>query len=272
MLERNLKIGLALGCGGARGLAHIGILKALEKESIKIDYIAGVSMGSLIASCYALGIDLEYLETEALKFDKRSALRRITDFSTFRRSVIKGKKIYKYIHDLVGDNEFSDCKIPLEIIAADLISGEEMVFKNGHLVRAIQASISVPGIFPPVKYEDKYLVDGGALNSVPINRVEEMGADIIIGVDLLSRGLVGKIEMENPSMITTLLRAYEIMRYQPVRIEYEKEESKYLLIKPKFSKLDSFKFHEVEKFIKSGEEAVAEIMPLLKSKIEKYKI
>jgi len=269
MTEKRPKIGIALGCGGARGLAHLGVLKVLEREGIKIDMGVGVSIGSLIGAYFALGRDLSELEREALSFNKRKALSRLVDLSTFRRSILRGKKAQRYIEKMFGEADFKDLEIPFEILAADLGNGKEVIIKSGSIAKAIQASISVPGIFPPVKYGDSYLVDGGIINPTPTEKAEKMGADIVIGVDLIKRS-VDKIE--NPSLVTTLLLSYEIIRNQGAMYCYGRTENGAIIIRPKISgAVNAFRFDDIGKFIRAGESAAEAAMPEIKKRIKEYK-
>lgn len=261
-------IGLALGGGGARGLAHIGVLKVLEENDIKPDYVAGVSMGAFVGACYTLGADLEEMEKEATGFTKTKAIKKTLDLNNPRRSILKGEKVYNYIKRWVGDSTFGDTEIPLRIIATDLASGEEVVLKRGSLADAIRASISVPGIFPPVKINNRYLVDGGVLNCTPVNALEKMGADIIIGVDLIIKR---KVEMEKPSMIATLVQSYEVMRSHGAKNNIENINKNAIIIKPHLrGTIDSFKFYNIKKFIESGEKATRTSLPKIKKRIRDF--
>ena len=255
MNKKRKKIGLVLGSGGARGLAHLGVLKVLEKENIKIDYLVGVSMGSLIAAYYALGLNLEKLEAEAIKMTRTRAIRKLLDLSDPRKSIIRGQKIKKYIEELIGDSSFSDIKIPLQIIATNLSNGAEVILSQGNLIQAIQASISVPGILAPVKINNKYLVDGGVIDPTPIDIPKRMGADIIIGVDLTIQRNIKFTK--DPSLIMTLMQSYDIIRTQAVQFNINKvrdNKKNIILIKPEpRSTIDSFKFHKIREFIKAGE-------------------
>ncbi|SRR6056297_1319048 len=264
--KKKKKIGLALGGGGARGLAHIGVLKVLEEHGIKPDYMSGVSMGAVIGAFYTTGSDLKKIEEEAVGLTKTKAIKKLLDLNNPKKSILKGKKAYKYIKNWIGESTFGDTKVPFRIIATDLTNGEEVVLKRGSLADAVRASISVPGIFPPVKISNRYLVDGGVLNSTPVSVLERMGADIIIGVDLIIKR---KVEMENPSMMATLIQSYEVMRSYGTKVNIEKINKNAIVIKPKLrGTIDSFKFYDIDKFIKSGEKAAEEAMPEIKKKLE----
>lgn len=258
------KIGLALGSGGARGIAHIGVLKELEKNKIKIDFLSACSMGALIGAYYALEGDIKELEKIALSFNKKRALNKIIDLNWPKNSLIKGKKIYAFIKELVQDKKFSDTNIPFKIISTDLKSGKEIILEDGKLADAIMASISVPGIFPPVKIKEKYLLDGGLVNPTPIDTVKEMGSDLIIGVDFF----INNQEIFNkPTLFNVLMQSYEIIREMAVKNKLQKNKNLFI-IKPEIrNTIDSFKFHKIEKFIVSGEKAAQKEIPKIKKAI-----
>lgn len=268
-MQKEPKIGIALGGGGARGIAHIGVLKVLKKEGIKIDFISGASMGSLIGACYSLGISLEELEAEALSFNKRKALSQLFDFNNPKISLLGNTKITKYINKYLRNADFEDTKIPLQIVATSLASGKEVVLKKGDLSKAVIASISVPGIFPPVKIDDEYLIDGGIVNCTPVDLVEKMGSDIVIGVDFIIKK---EIEiLKHPSIIETLMQSYEIIRSNGTLANIKKVNSDLILIQPHLrGSIDSFKFYDIGKFIESGEKAALKMIPEIKEKIAKF--
>ncbi len=258
------KIGLALGSGGARGIAHIGVLKELEKNNIKIDYLAGCSMGALIGGSYALSKNIKELEEIALSFNKRWSLNKIADLNLPHKSLIKGFKVSNFIKSLVYDKKFNETKIPLKIIATELASGDEVVLDKGKISDAIRASISLPGIFPLIKINNKYLLDGGLVNPTPADIVQKMGADITIAVDFI---INSKQEFKNPGIFTVLMQSYEIMREQAVKHRI-KEKKNLIIIKPDIrSAIDSFKFRDIEKIIESGAKATRKAMPQIKSLI-----
>jgi NTE family protein len=264
---KNKKIGLALGGGGARGLAHIGALKVLVEEGIRFDMISGCSMGAFIAAYYALGLDLEKLEKEVSGYTKSKAIKKLLDLGLPREAILKGEKSKKYIKELIGEKVvFGQTKIPLYIITTDLSTGEEVVLKKGNISEAIMASISVPGIFPPVKLDGKYLIDGGVVNPTPIDTVINGGADVVIGVDLVMKR---EVDIKNPNLVTTLLQSYEIIRTQAVKFNLSKVGKNTLIIKPKMrGTIDSFKFYDIDKFIKAGEVATREALPEIKKLIK----
>jgi NTE family protein len=182
--KKGLKIGLALGGGSARGLAHVGVILALEAYNIPIDIIAGTSIGSVIGSLYASGATVKQLEEVALSIKKSKTLFMIDP--VFPHSgLISGDRIEKMLNQLaLKDKTFDDLSIPFAAVATEIENGAEVIINQGKLIDAVRASISIPGIFTPVKYQDYYLVDGGVVNPVPVDAVQMMGADIIIAVSL----------------------------------------------------------------------------------------
>jgi NTE family protein len=206
------KVGLILSGGGAKGLAHVGVLKVLEEAGIRPDYIGGTSMGSIVGGLYAIGYSVDDLENIAKNTNWEYYLtdeisrRNLTieekeDYDRFFISfpvkdnkikipsgVINGQNIENLFNKLCAPvyntRDFNDFQIPFLCIATDMETGEEVLFNKGYLPRALRASMSIPSIFNPIEIDDKLLVDGGVVNNFPVARVKDMGADILIGVDV----------------------------------------------------------------------------------------
>ncbi len=258
-MVNNKKIGLALGGGGARGIAHIGVVKKLLDTDIKPDLVAGSSMGAIVAAFLALDYDWEELEKEALSYDKKKAIKTWLDLAKPGQAVLKGRKIRNFLKQKFDDLEFKDTKIPLRIVACDLESGEEVIIKKGRIVDAIYASICVPGIFSPVKIDNRILIDGSVVNPTPADIAKDMGADVIIAVDLISKNQE-KIE-KIPGLVTTLILAFEIIRRQSIKYKLKTFDKNTVMVKPKIRDIiDSFKFYNISKFIKSGEDATEDVL------------
>ena len=182
--KKGLKFGLALGGGSARGLAHVGVIQVLEAYGIPIDMIAGTSIGSVIGSLYASGASIEQLEKAALSM-KRSKSLSLLDLALPHSGFIKGDRAKKILKTIALKNKtFDDLNIPFAAVATIIENGTEVVINQGKVIDAVRASISIPGIFTPVKYRNYYLVDGGLVNPVPVDVTRNMGADIIIAVSL----------------------------------------------------------------------------------------
>lgn len=177
------RIGLALGSGGARGWAHIGVIKALRDAGIEIACVAGASMGSLVGS--ALASDrMDILESSARRLDWRQALYNFLEMSFPRSGLIDGAKVVEFIREHVAQRTIEELRMPYAAVATDIRTGDEVVIRKGDLIEAIRASISIPGIFTPVLRDGVELVDGGLVNPVPVNVVRSLGADYVIAVDV----------------------------------------------------------------------------------------
>ncbi|MEA2078408.1 MAG: patatin-like phospholipase family protein [Pseudomonadota bacterium] len=184
------KIGLALGSGSARGLAHIGVIRALEEAGIKIDCVAGTSIGSLIGSVYASG-KLDALEKVYLGFDWKK-IAYFFDVVLPKSGLIDGKKVADFVREYVHAETIEHLPLPFQAVATDIETGKEVWIDQGDVIEAVRASISVPGIFTPVRRNGRVLVDGGLLNPVPVSTARSMGAAIVIAVDLNHGIVVGK--------------------------------------------------------------------------------
>jgi NTE family protein len=179
------KIGLALSGGGARGFAHVGVLKGLETAGIEIDYLAGASMGGLIGACFAVGKSADDLEERVLELSRMRQLMKLIDLAPYRRGLLEGNKVRAYLADLIDEEcTFESLQIPLSVTAVDLLQGKEVVLNHGLLLPAIMSTIAIPGLFPPHTLGSYRLVDGGVLNNLPFDHVRSMGADIVIAVDV----------------------------------------------------------------------------------------
>lgn len=182
------RVGLSLSGGGARGLAHIGVLKALERANIPIDVLTGTSMGGAIAAGYATGLDAAALQEYARKLSNvRMALRLLDWAVPGSGSLLHGKRLLNYLEDYLRRYTFDELKIPLAVVAVDLNSGQEVILQQGSVALAVRATVAVPGLFPPVEMDGKRLVDGGLLNNLPADVARQMGAEVVIAVDVGSR-------------------------------------------------------------------------------------
>ena len=252
-MKKRKTVGLVLGGGGARGLAHIGVLRILEEKGIKPSIIIGSSIGAVIGAGFALGLNADELEVEALRYKGRWTIAKFFDFNIPTTSLLRGKKINKYLNTFYNDAHFSDCQIPLRIVTTDLENAKAEVIRSGNIADAVQASIAVPGIFPPVRMNEKWLVDGGVINPTPIDYAEKEGADLIIAVDLIMKR---KVRILKPNILSTVLLSYEIIRTQIIKDKLQAKKGSVIIIKPKMSDtIDSFKFSQIDEFIQSGEEA-----------------
>ena len=186
LTKKKRKIGLALGSGAAKGLAHIGVIKELENRGISIDVISGSSIGALIGACYAIKGSIKEIEALILGINwKRLAQLLDPNIVLFSKGAIYGKKIKELLRTIIGGVEFKDLKIPLSVVTTDAETGEEVILDKGSVLNAVRASISIPGIFTPVKLENRYLMDGGIINPVPVSVIKRMGSDFSIACNVV---------------------------------------------------------------------------------------
>ena len=181
--EKRPRLGLALGAGAARGMAHLGVLRELEKAGLAPDVVAGTSIGALVGGMYAAG-KLDRLTEVALGLDWKQIARYFVEISFPRSGLIEGNKLTALLAEIVGEVELTELALPFRAVTTNLMTGEEVVISDGDLVEAIRASIAVPGIFTPARRGDDLLVDGGLVNPVPVSVCRTMGAERIIAVDL----------------------------------------------------------------------------------------
>jgi NTE family protein len=181
------RIGLVLGGGGARGLAHIGVVMALQRAGIPIAAVAGTSMGGLVGALFAAGVATDVIEREIAELGRWTAQLRLVDISLSSGGLsVRGRRVYDLMADLIGPTAtFADLQIPLAVVATDIRSGRDIVIQGGRVIDAVRATISIPGVFLPVDLGDLRLVDGGVLNNVPVDVARGMGVDHVIAVDVL---------------------------------------------------------------------------------------
>lgn len=188
------KIALVLSGGGARGLAHIGAIETLESHGYEITSIAGCSMGALIGGMYAAG-KLPEVKDWVLALDRRKVLS-LVDFSLSLTHLVKGDRVMEALKEIVPDVNIEDLPIPYTAVATDWNSGKEVVFDHGSLYDAIRASISIPLFLNPVRREDMLLVDGGLVNSLPLNRVVRHSGDLLFGINVSTHDYQGELLMQ----------------------------------------------------------------------------
>jgi len=284
-----LNIGLALGGGGARGLAHIGVIKVLERENIPIDLITGTSMGAIIGGVYALEKDILSIEKNTKKYsdigrfdidfiisekdrkDKPFILKKVSEFLKkgyilnleFRQRYInEGEELRKVIKELVDDKTFEDTKIPFAAVAADLVKGEKVILQTGKLFDALLASASIPGMFPPLMANRKVLVDGGIVEVVPIEAARSLGANFIIAVNVSST-LKKRYEFSNAVEILFWSDSITSNELRKLQLSFAD-----VVITPKVERFHWSDFSKPEKCIKEGEIAAQNSMSELKEKLK----
>jgi|GEM_PF-17792 len=276
-IKRDLKVGLVLSGGGAKGLAHIGALKVLEEEGIRIDYIGGTSMGAMIGGLYAAGysvaeIDSIYKATNFEEIIQDELPRRSKSFYVreneqkyaisfpFQKlkfgipvSLSKGQNTYdlftRLLYDYRFTTDFNDLPIPFLCIATDIETGEQVVFNKGNLAQAIVASGSFPTIFSPMEIDGRYLLDGGIVNNYPVEEVRKKGVDIIIGVDVQT-SLSQREELNSMPKIVM-----QIINFQMLNTIEEKRKATDIYIKPDIKGYNVISFNDASKIVENGKVA-----------------
>ena len=243
-------LGLALGSGGSRGVAHVGFLAALEEENIKPDFIAGCSMGAVVGGCYASGMTVGEMKKVILSFKMRDILD-VSPAIISKMSLLRGRKMLNLLIKNLKVENLEDMRIPFRCVATELYSGKTHVFTGGNAAKAIQASSCIPTVFRPVKIEDKLFVDGGCLCRLPFKEVKEMGADVVVAVDALKNTFQPIDEMHN--IITMVLRVFDIMdAHQTEQAREIDGKLCDLLIEPEMKGMSQYVVKELEKAYEEG--------------------
>ena len=191
---KHKRVGLALGSGGARGWAHLGVLQALREKEIEVDVVAGTSMGAVVGAFLSAGRE-DVLRELAQDLDWKRLRPFFWEVSLSRSGLTDGRKLLEEFRKMLGLREFRELDLPFRAVATDLDTGGEVVLSSGNLLQAVRASISIPGLFSPVQIGKRLLVDGGLVNPVPVSVARDMGAQIVIAVDV-SQGIVPEKKSE----------------------------------------------------------------------------
>ncbi len=187
-MPENKKISLVLSGGGARGIAHIGVIEELEKEGFEITSVAGTSMGAVVGAAYALDKLSEFKEW-MLTLDRFKVIN-LLDFTFSTQGLVKGDKVFKTMKKITREANIEDLRIPFSCVAVDIINREEVIYNTGNVYDALRATVSIPTVFTPIKDGKKLLVDGGVLNNLPVNHVTRSEGDILVAVDVNSKAPV----------------------------------------------------------------------------------
>ncbi|MEI6152724.1 MAG: patatin-like phospholipase family protein [Deltaproteobacteria bacterium] len=260
--KREPKIALVLGGGSAKGFAHVGVIRVLEQEKIPIDMIAGTSVGSLIGGIYASNPDSFQLEWVAFKIDKNDILDLSIIYS--KLGPAQGTKLESFVDQTVKVKKIEDTKIPFYPIATDLNTGETIILEKGSLSRAIRASSAIPGIFVPVTFGNRLLVDGGVTNSIPCDIARNKGADIVIAVNLLK-----DIKDYNINSVVDIIgQSVNIVMHQSNKTKLQYAD---VIIEPDTKGASIFDFTQKKMLMEEGIKAAKAAIPKIKELIAKYR-
>lgn len=257
--QKRPKIGLALGSGGARGLAHIGILKVLEEHNIRADYIAGSSIGALVGSLYSSGHSPSQMEKFVSLFPQKYWV----DYTVPKMGFVSGDKLKEIVRLLTKDKNIEDLSIPLHIVATHLQKGERKVFSEGPICEAVRASCSIPGIFVPAEIEGDYYVDGGVIDRVPVSVVKDMGADIILAVDVSYYEATHQVRTIFDVIALSIdVMEREILKYRMIDAD--------VVMRPDVGHYSTTMFSMAESIIKEGERTGHEMVGHLEALIQQW--
>ena len=256
--KRPPKIGLALGGGAARGFAHVGVIQVLEEAGIKPQLVTGTSAGSLVAAFYASGKTGAQLQQVAESMDEAA----IADWSLplFSRGMLRGEALARYVNAQVGGKLIEQFPLPLGVVATDLQSGQGILFQRGDTGTAVRASSAVPAVFQPVKIGEREYVDGGLVAPVPVRFSRQMGAELVIAVDISSP----PDHSPSSSSIQLLLQTFAIMGKSINTFELQGAD---VLVRPALAGMSGTDFSARKRSIDAGRAAMLAALPLLRQKM-----
>lgn len=248
---KNKRIGLALGGGGARGLSHIKFLDVFDQLGIKPSIISGTSIGALIGALYSSGLNAKEIEDEFREINLLEAGSLIDINLKNTYGMIKGNKIEKLLKKKTENMNFSDLLIPFIVVASDFWEGKEISINKGPVYKAVRASISIPGIFEPLEYNDRILIDGGNVNPVPYDIIADK-CDVTIAVDAVGSRLSGADFGKKPNIFECIISAYQIS--QEIIVKSKMSISKPdIYIKPLLKNLNVLEFHRIDYILSEAE-------------------
>lgn len=263
MEERSGKmphIGLAFGAGGARGFAHIGVLEVLEAHGLAPAYLAGSSMGSLVAALYASGLTPDMMGKLAMNLKRKHWL----DFCVPGAGFVTGEKLRQVVKLLTRERRIEEMARPLAIVATDLGTGERVVFTEGPAYEAVRASVSIPGIFVPYKWEGRLLVDGAVVDRVPIEVARDMGADLTIGVDVSLAPSNAPVK----SLFDVIFQSIDVMEREIFRNRTVDAD---IMIRPDVGRFSSTAFTNIDQIIEEGRKAAQQMVPHIQNRIAEWR-
>ena len=251
---RPAKIAVVLGAGAARGFAHVGVLKVLESHHVPVHMVVGASVGSFVGSLYAYGYDAYTLQAIALSLERDE----LVDLTLPDNGFVKGEKLENYVNKMVRGTPIEGFRIPFHAVAADIQTGEEMVFGTGNAGMAVRASSSIPGVFKPSRIMDRTYVDGGLVSPVPVDAARRYGADVVIAVDIsASRNMTvpqGTVE--------TILQSVDIMHAKISQLQLPRAD---VVIRPDVGRIGASDFTKKHEAIMEGEKAASAAIPAIEA-------
>jgi NTE family protein len=252
MISNRKRIGLALGGGVMRGMAHIGVLTVLEREAIPIDYVAGTSAGALVGAAYCAGFPVDRIRSAALQLHWS----RLISLNFPKRGWLSTDRARNLFRQQIGDLNFEDLKIPFAAVATDIENGTPVAIREGKVIPAVLASCAVLGLIPPVEIDGRLFADGTFTNTVPVSAAREAGAEFVVGVDIFHPKL-----RHRRGPFNFLVTALEILCHRAGNGIYKAD----CLIAPDLAGKTYLRFSQAEKFIASGEQAAERKLPEIRA-------
>lgn len=237
-------IGLALSGGAVLGAAHVGVLRALAEEEIRAGWVAGTSAGAIVGALHAFGLSAERIESLIRDLSWLS----VTNFKPSRMGVLSIERLGNFLNDTLGDVNLEDAQVPLAVVATDIHTGEKVMLREGNLATAVTASACIPGIFTPVQWKDRLLVDGGIVENLPIDTAHSLGAEHVLGVDLHTAGLYPQPK----TIIDIVLNASSILIRRARMVEEQKSD---VIIAPELTAYNAVDTNHVPELIEEGYQA-----------------
>lgn len=242
-------IGLALGGGAVLGAAHIGVLRAIDENSLKIRYVSGTSIGAFVGALYAFGLNWEKIKSLAANINWMD----LSSITLSRYGLLSNEKLGDFLIEHIGDVNIEDSPIPLAIISTNITTGEKVTLTKGSVANAVMASTCIPGVFRPIEINGSMLVDGGIVENVPVKTAADLGAEFIIGVDLNAKHTFDKPE----GIIDVLLNSFHFLMQQTDKLQTK---SANVLIKPDLNKFNWTSMNQINDLIDQGYKDSKEIL------------
>ncbi len=256
--DRRPKVSLVLGGGAARGFAHAGAIRALERAKIPIDIVVGVNTGSLVGALYADKRNGSDLETIALALDERD----IFDYNFINptQGFARGERLEDFVAKKLSAKEIGELKLSFAAVAVDVQNGELVILQSGSIARAVHASSAIPGIFTPVTYQGKLLVDGGALDNLPVAVARKLGAEVVIAVDLGEGAKAAAVS----NLFENVAQSFYLMARQNAEARLKQAD---VVIRPKLSEAGWLDFSRKKELFARGVEAAEQALPAIRAKL-----
>lgn len=268
------QVGLALSSGGARGLAHIGVLEVFEQERIPVDLIAASSMGAIVGALYASGSPMDEIRRVAQLMQKQTNF--LTGFPMWdlglppRSGLVRGTKTLDYFKKILRNCRFEELETPLSVVTCDVITGQEVTFDSGPVAEAVRASISIIGVFEPAHLRDHFLVDGGTVNPVPTSILKDKNADIVVASNVIP-GLPERMHRQQqlktgkaPNVVSIILGAIEIMESEIIRARSDAID---VMISPDVAQFTTLDYDRVDDIIQVGRNAAVKALPEIRQRL-----